>query len=49
VAIQGKGFVLGEQVDPADARVEAVAQGEIDDPVDSPEGTAGLARSWVRG
>ncbi len=42
MAVEGKGFVLGEQVDPADSGIQAVAQGEVDDAVDAAEGNGRL-------
>ena len=38
VLVQGETAVLGEDVDAADARIEAVGQGKIDDPVEAAEG-----------
>ena len=42
VLVQGQGFVLGQHGDLADAGVDAVRQGEVDDPVDAAEGDRGL-------
>ena len=42
VLVQGEAAVLGEDVDAADAGVEAVGQGEIDDAVDAAEGDGRL-------
>ena len=38
VLVQGKTAVLAEHVDAADAGIEAVGQGKVDDPVKAPEG-----------
>jgi hypothetical protein len=42
VAIQGDGFILGQNVDPPDVGVDAVAEGEVDDPVNAPKGNGRL-------
>jgi hypothetical protein len=49
VAVERKGLVLGEDVNVAQVGVDAVGKGDVDDAVLAGEGTAGLARSRVRG
>ena len=49
MAIQPVGFILDQHGDGPNARIQAVAKGEIDDPYLPPKGTAGLARYCVSG
>ena len=49
VAVQGRTEVLGEKKDPLDAGVQTEADGDVDEAILAPMGTAGLARSRVSG
>ena len=42
VTVQRQGFVLGEDVNAAQVRVEAVGEGDVDDAVHASEGDGGL-------
>jgi hypothetical protein len=43
------GLVLRQDENPAQSGMQTVAEGEVDDAVAPPNGTAGLARSAVKG
>jgi hypothetical protein len=49
VAVEGKRFVLGEDVDAAEVGVEAVGESDIDDAIHSPEGDGGLGAVTGKG
>ena len=42
VNVEGEAAVLAQDVDAADARIQAVGQGKIDDAVHAPEDNGGL-------
>lgn len=42
VTVEGQGLVLGEDVDAAKIRIEAVGEGNVDDAIDAAEGHGGL-------
>jgi hypothetical protein len=40
--MKGDRFVLGECIDAADIRIQAIGKGEVDDPIDGAEGDGRL-------
>jgi hypothetical protein len=42
VALEGGRFILGEGVDTADTGIEAVGEGEVNDPINGSKGNSGF-------